>query len=75
MKTIALFATLVLLAAGLGALPTASASFDCDGDPMHWNRDYPTYEVCLTAAEAAHEAEAFADVWVKCLTRTGPCPP
>lgn len=51
-----------LLALAVPFVPTAAA-FDCDGDPMYWNRDYPTYHAC-----------EVAEPWVNCVTRSGPCP-
>lgn len=62
MRTLPLLLALGL-ALSLVALAPAAAAFNCDGDPMYWNTDYPTYGVCKAI-----------EPWPGCLTRTGPCP-
>ena len=53
----------MLLASPLAlAIPAASAA-DCDGDPMYWNPDYPTYGVCKAAIQ-----------WVDCVFDRTQCP-
>jgi hypothetical protein len=53
----------LLLASPLILVAPSAAATDCDGDPMYWNPDYPTYQACQAALQ-----------WVECLTTHHNCP-
>lgn len=44
------FATLLLAATTAFFVPAASAA-DCDGDPVYWHTEEPTYDVCKAVVE------------------------